>query len=119
MVDEVLKNVEAQKDRLSENEILQFAGNYRDNWFGQVVLKLENGKLIFTSVRSPRLSGEMFFYKGNTFVVRWFERTFDADAFVNFSLDFEGKPITFKMKAISPLTDFSYDFHDLDFTRIE
>jgi CubicO group peptidase (beta-lactamase class C family) len=119
IVDEIWKNVEAQKDWLSENEILQFAGNYRDNWFGQVVLKLENGKLIFTSVRSPRLSGEMFFYKGNTFVVRWFERTFDADAFVNFSLDFEGRPITFKMKAISPLTDFSYDFHDLDFTRIE
>jgi hypothetical protein len=23
------------------------------------------------------------------------------------------------MKAISPLTDFSYDFHDLDFNRVQ
>ena len=38
-----------------------------------------------------------------------------ADAFVMFSLDQEGKPSGFSMKAISPLTDFSYDFHDLDF----
>ena len=100
-------------------ELLQYVGNYCDNWLGEVIIKSENGKLLFSSKRSPRLSGEMFFYKGNTFVVRWFERTFNADAFVNFSLDFEGKPITFKMKAISPLTDFSYDFHDLDFTRSE
>jgi hypothetical protein len=26
--------------------------------------------------------------------------------------------IHFKMKAISPLTDFSYDFHDLDFVKV-
>jgi hypothetical protein len=42
----------------------------------------------------------------------------DADAFVNFALDNEGKPIGFKMEAISPLTDFSFDFQDLDLKRI-
>jgi hypothetical protein len=41
----------------------------------------------------------------------------DADAFAMFTLDDSGKASGFKMKAISPLTDFSYDFHDLDFKR--
>jgi hypothetical protein len=36
-----------------------------------------------------------------------------------FGMDYEGKPTTIKMKAFSPMTDFSYDFHDLDFTRVK
>ena len=43
----------------------------------------------------------------------------DADAFATFSLDEEGKPIGLKMKPISPATDFSYDFQDLDFVRVK
>ena len=33
--------------------------------------------------------------------------------------DFEGNVNGLKMKAISPLTDFSYDFHDLEFVKVE
>jgi hypothetical protein len=61
----------------------------------------------------------MSFYKGNTFVVKWDVRSMNADAFVVFSLDTEGNPDGFKMKAVSPLTDFSYDFQDLSFTRTQ
>ncbi len=43
----------------------------------------------------------------------------DADAYALFGTDREGVPVTIKMNAISPLTDFSYDFHDLDFTRMK
>jgi hypothetical protein len=43
----------------------------------------------------------------------------DADAFVNFALDEEGKAKSIRMRAISPLTDFSYDFHDLRFQRVD
>jgi hypothetical protein len=34
-------------------------------------------------------------------------------------LDQDAKAAGIKMKAISPLTDFSYDFHDLDFTKVK
>ena len=95
-----------------------FAGEFRDNWLGKVIISKRNGKLWFQSVRSPQLKGEMSFYKGNTFTVKWVNRSMKADAFVSFSLDQEGKAAGFKMKAISPLTDFSYDFHDLDFQRL-
>jgi hypothetical protein len=43
----------------------------------------------------------------------------DADAFIIFSTDMDGKPSGIKMNAISPLTDFSFDFQDLDFKRIK
>ncbi len=58
-------------------------------------------------------------YKGNTFIVKWNERSFDADAYVMFDLDKDGKPAGMKMQAISPLTDFSFDFQDLDFKRVD
>jgi CubicO group peptidase (beta-lactamase class C family) len=90
-------------------------GTYKDDWFGEAVISVNNGKLWFDSKRSPKLTGELFYYKGTTYVVRWKDRSMDADAFVNFSLDETGKGSGIKMKPISPLTDFSYDFQDLDF----
>jgi Domain of unknown function (DUF3471) len=45
--------------------------------------------------------------------VRWDERWLNADAFVNFTLDADGKIREVGMQAISPNTDFSFDFHDL------
>ena len=41
----------------------------------------------------------------------------DADAYVLFSLDERGVAMGMTMKPISPLTDFSYDFQDLNFHR--
>ncbi len=52
-------------------------------------------------------------------MAKWADRSLEADAFVMFGLDYEGKPATIKMKPISPLTDFSYDFQDMDFKRIK
>jgi len=93
------------------------SGKYTDAWFGEVALTVNDGKLRFVSKRSPNLAGEMFPYKANSFIVRWDDRSMDADAFVNFQLDVEGRPSGFTMKPISPLTDFSYDFQDLEFRR--
>jgi len=92
-------------------------GSYSDAWFGEIIISKKNEKLWFQSKRSPRLTGELFFFKGNTYVVKWTDRSMDADAYVSFSLDEDAKASGIKMKAISPLTDFSYDFHDLDFRR--
>jgi hypothetical protein len=43
----------------------------------------------------------------------------DADAFLIFTRDRNEKPSGFRMEAISPLTDFSFDFQDLDLNRVE
>ncbi|TGN30347.1 serine hydrolase [Empedobacter tilapiae] len=117
ITDEVWKTVEAnQKNKVIKFDSKSVIGTYKDNWFGDVVIYEKKGKIIFESKRSPQLTGEMSFYKDNTFAVKWYNRYFHADAFVYAEIK-DGKMTSFKMKAISPLTDFSYDFQDLDFTR--
>lgn len=118
VTDEIWKVVEANKVKgLSVADIGMFAGTYRDNWFGDVEISLRDGKLIFNSKKSPKMAGEMFFYKGSTFIVKWFDRSFDADSYTNFSFNNQGNVAGFTMNAISPITDFSYDFQDLNFLR--
>lgn len=107
-----------QKQRIVPVDDAVYTGTYRDPWFGEVVIYLKNKKLWFESKRSPKLQGELFAYKGNSFIIKWLDRSMDADAWVNFSLSYEGKAAGFTMQAISPLTDFSYDFQDLDFSRV-
>ena len=107
-----------QKNNTSEQINLDlYAGTYKDNWFGEIVVSRVNDKLWFVSKRSPKLTGELLFYKGNTFIVKWNDRSMDADAFIMFELDYSGQASAIKMKAVSPMTDFSFDFHDLDFYK--
>jgi CubicO group peptidase (beta-lactamase class C family) len=96
-----------------------YIGTYRDVWFGDIEISMKNGKAWFESKRSSKLSGEVLPYKGNSLIVRWTDRTMDADAYLMFTTDMDGKPSGLTMKAISPLTDFSFDFHDLDLKRIK
>lgn len=119
ITDKVWQDIEASlRDQKVEADHAAYTGTYKDNWFGHIVIAEYNDHLRFRSLRSPRLSGEMLFYKDNTFVVKWDDRSMEADAFAMFELDSEGKGAGLKMKAVSPLTDFSYDFHDLDFSRV-
>ena len=114
----VWKDIEAVEKFNSEKiDYGAFTGDYSDKWFGNVSITEKIGKLWFTAEKSSKLSGEMFHFRANTFVVKWSDRTLDADAFVMFVLDKNGKASGFSMSAISPITDFSFDFQDLEFTR--
>jgi CubicO group peptidase (beta-lactamase class C family) len=118
--DEIVASTKAQAAKSTTMfNIEQYAGTYRDNWFGDIVISNKNGKAWFESKRSPKLNGEVFPYKGNTLIVRWTDRSMDADAYLMFTTDMDGKPSGLTMKAISPLTDFSFDFHDLDLKRVK
>ena len=105
----------AQKANAIKPDMKNYLGTFKDAWFGDVTISEVNGKMYFQAKNSPKLRGDMTFYKGNTFIVRWYDRSLDADAFVKFTLAKDAKANGFKMEAISPLTDFSFDFQDLDF----
>ncbi|MGX7668367.1 serine hydrolase [Flavobacterium pedocola] len=109
------------KNKLDKNlkiDTKKLIGTYKDNWLGEITITEKKGKLLFNSKRSPKLSGEIYYYKDNTFAVKWFNRNFDADAFLFITYDNLGNATNIKMKPISPQTDFSFDFQDLDFNRI-
>lgn len=101
----------------SPQDLTPYLGTYQDAWFGKVYIEEKQGKLFFRADRSPQLKGQMLYYKGNTFIVKWNNRTLDADAYVMFTLDEQGRGKGIRMKPISPMTDFSFDFQDLDLKR--
>ena len=118
ITDDIWKDIELQRKSSSlKTDYSLYSGTYSDKWFGEVTISIKNGKLWFDSKKSSKLTGELLAYKGNTFIVKWNDRSMDADAYVMFYLDSTGKASGFKMEAISPLTDFSFDFQDLEFNR--
>jgi CubicO group peptidase (beta-lactamase class C family) len=112
----VWAKVEAEKNTAVKKE--DYIGIYEDKWFGKVEVFLKDKQLWIKCHRSPKLNGPMAFYNANTFAIKWEYQAMNADAFAMFSLDETGKAQSIKMKGISPNIDFSFDFHDLDLTRI-
>lgn len=94
-----------------------YAGRYRDPWRGDATIQMEGTQLVLKISRTKHLEGALTPYQGNVFLVRWKDRSLGADAYVRFSQSFEGAVSGMTLQAISPLTDFSYDFDDLDFAR--
>ena len=109
-----------KKAKISNSEINNYLGEYKDSWFGKIVIYKKDKKIWFKSIRSLKLTGQMFYYKANTFVVKWNDISIvDGDAFIIFQLDENGIAQGFKMKGISPAIDFSFDFQDLNLKRIK
>ncbi|MEO8112846.1 MAG: serine hydrolase [Phenylobacterium sp.] len=94
-----------------------YAGVYHDIWRGDVTVEKRGDKLRMAFSRTSGMQGDMQVMKGNVFVVRWDDRTLRADALVNFRTGLDGAVSGMTMAPLSPTTDFSFDYQDLDFTR--
>lgn len=93
----------------------RYAGRYRDRWYGDMHITGNGKALRLRFDKTAQLVGTLEHWQHDTFIVRWDDRSLNADAFVNFSLDPDGKVREVRMQAISELTDFSFDFQDLLF----
>lgn len=91
----------------------RYAATYEDAWYGDITIALEQGRLVMRFTRTPSLVGDLEHWQHDTFVVRWRDRELRADAFVTFALNPDGSIDQAKMRAVSPTTDFSFDFQDL------
>jgi CubicO group peptidase (beta-lactamase class C family) len=91
----------------------RYAGTYTDAWYGDVTIVLERGGLVIRFAHTPALVGDLTHWQYDTFVARWRDRELRADAFVTFTLDPRGGIVEARMRAVSPATDFSFDFHHL------
>jgi CubicO group peptidase (beta-lactamase class C family) len=93
--------------------LASYAGTYRDAWYGDIAIAVEDGKLVIRFTKTPALVGDLEHWQYDTFVARWRDRELRADAFVTFALNPDGTIDQAKMRAASPATDFSFDFQDL------
>ncbi|WP_353779141.1 serine hydrolase [Winogradskyella sp. 3972H.M.0a.05] len=114
---EVYKKVEAMKNSSSLPKPDQITGTYTDDWFGDIIIKHDGNGYKINCDRSSRLFGELLPYNATTYVAKWNDRSYDADVFVQFTFDEKGNATSATMKYIAPITDFSFDFHDLELKR--
>ncbi len=90
-----------------------YAGTYTDAWYGDIVITESGGRLSIAFSRTPLLTGPLEHWQHDTFVARWTDRELRADAFVTFALNPDGTIERARMEAVSPATDFSFNFQDL------
>lgn len=90
-----------------------YANTYQDSWYGDIIIEMTDGKLVMKFSNTDVLIGDLEHWQYNTFVVRWRDQELRADAFVNFYLTPSGEIEYVKMEAVSPDTDFSFDFQHL------
>ncbi len=113
------KSEKFRKEKENQPKPEQYLGTYRDAWFGDVLILQEGKTLRLASKNSPRLKAELLPYSNNTFIAKWDDRSYDADAFITFNYDENGKALSASMKPISGVTDFSFDFEDLDLQKVK
>lgn len=110
-----VSSAEQERDATSRPSLPleRYAGVYTDAWYGDIQIEYANDSLSITFSHTPALRGTLTHWQYDTFVARWTDRELRADAFVTFALHPDGSIERATMQAVSPATDFSYDFQDL------
>ncbi|PYQ92436.1 MAG: hypothetical protein DMF97_21755 [Acidobacteria bacterium] len=109
------RSATATRDATSKPSLplAKYAGAYRDVWYGDIEIVEQGGRLSMRFTHTPALTGDLEHWQHDTFIVRWKDRELRADAYVTFALNPDGSIDQAKMRAVSPDTDFSFDFQDL------
>jgi CubicO group peptidase (beta-lactamase class C family) len=116
VVEEAFANRDA--DSTPTLPLASYVGTYRDSWYGDVIVEGGSDGLIMRFSRSQLLNGALEHFQYDTFVARWHDRSLFGDAYATFTIGTQGEVEAIRMKAVSPATDFSFDFHDLDLRRV-
>ena len=95
----------------------RYVGQYKDPWYGRITVSQGKSGLAINFNETPRMSGPLVHYQYDTFIARFDDKGIEP-AYVTFGLDAEGKVERITMKAVSPTADFSFDYHDLNFTPV-
>jgi hypothetical protein len=93
----------------------KYAGRYLDAWYGAIAIASGSKGLTLDFTNTPNMRGRLQHWQYDTFIARFDDPGIEP-AYVTFSIGAEGKVERITMKAVSPLADFSFDYHDLLFT---
>lgn len=96
----------------------RYVGTYSDPWYGNIEITQSASGLNIDFKSTPRMSGSLEHWQYDSFVTHFADKTIEP-AYVTFGLNADGKVDHITMKAVSPLADFSYDYHDLSFTPVK
>ena len=116
--DSAVKAARASRDSASHPSLAPaaYAGTYHDDLYGDATITMEHGGLVLRFSHSPAFTGDLRHWQYDTFVAHWRTRGLE-DAYVTFALNPDGSVNSYRMAAVSPLADFSFDYQDLVFRR--
>jgi CubicO group peptidase (beta-lactamase class C family) len=97
--------------------LASYAGRYRDAWYGDIIVSVKRKALHIDFVPTPQFASALEPWGTDTFRTRMPPGA-GEDAVVSFAVK-DGAVTGVTMKALSPLADFSYDFHHLDFAPVK
>jgi hypothetical protein len=97
--------------------LARYAGAYNDPWYGTIAVREDKGRLAIDFPDRPALTARLDHWQHDTFRTVFADKSVEP-AYVTFGLDADGKVDRITMKAVSPLADFSWDYHDLFFTPV-
>jgi hypothetical protein len=100
--------------------LASYAGRYRDAWYGDIVVSVKGrgakAGLHIDFVPTPQFASTLEPWGSDAFRTRM-KPGAGEDAVVSFEVK-DGRVARVTMKALSPIADFSYDFHHLDFAPV-
>ena len=91
-------------------------GVYRDPWFGEARLCVEEDRVVFRAAKSPRLLGAVQ-RVGERLLVDWDDASVDAEPWLDPRPATDAVPAGLMLSHVDPSADFSYDYADLAFVR--
>lgn len=96
----------------------RYAGTYRDPWYGDVIVRSTPAGLTIDFTSTPRMVGRLRHWQYDSFLMEFDDKAIEP-AYVTFALDADGEVTGVRLKAASPIADFSWDYHDLDLKPVE
>ncbi|QDX26793.1 serine hydrolase [Sphingomonas suaedae] len=93
-----------------------YAGRYRDAWYGDITVALRGDTLHIDFAPHPQFASVLDPWGPDAFRTRMAPGK-GEDALVSFVVK-DGKVAGVTMKALSPIADFSYDYHHLNFAPV-
>jgi hypothetical protein len=97
--------------------VVRYTGQFNDPWYGTINVRQDSGQLTVDFPHSPGMIAKLEHHQYDTFRTVFADKGIEP-AYVTFNLDSQGKVDRITMKAISPIADFSWDYHDLLFTPV-
>lgn len=109
---------ERPKDSRTQVSPAKIAGRYHDDWYGDITITDESGKLVLRFTHTAIMVADLDFWQADTYMAVFRDNTV-PDALVTFSFGPDGNVDQVKMIPTNDMADFSFDYQDLLFWPVK
>jgi len=92
----------------------RYAGTYVDPWYGTLIVTGKANELNVNFATTPGMTGRLKHWQYDTFVTEFDDESIEP-AYLTFAIGAAGEVTGITAKAVSPIADFSFDYHHLNF----